>query len=240
MASTLTSMKMMRACPAKAGLDHSAVLLLHLLSLSSTESSAREISSMRNTPPSFMASTRGPSCHWNSLPSSPADCTDKNDYTFSCTVLEGNQHGGAASRYLMCVPDGSEASQEVGRLHVQVAVDREEPVTGQRGKQLADCRLSTAAAKTGGSRRSVSVISPSWRSNPSRARVSGLTRCLRPAAPTRRIEAPVPPAPPAASWPESTPRGGTPPGRRRCCQSGDLASRRKELKIITVRRRLLF
>lgn len=140
----------MRSCRAKAGLDHSAVLLLHLLSLSSTESSAREISSMRNTPPSFMASTRGPSCHWNSLPSSPADCTDKNDYTFSCTVLEGNQHGGAASRYLMCVSDGSEASQEVGRLHVQVAVDREEPVTGQRGKQLADCRLSTAAREEAG------------------------------------------------------------------------------------------
>lgn len=139
--------------------------------------------------------------------------------------MEGNQHGGAASRYLMCVSDGSEASQEVGCLHVQVAVDREEPVTCQRGKQLADCRLSTAAAETGGSRRSVSVISPSWRSNPSRARVSELTRCLRPAAPTRRIEAPVPPAPPAASWPESTPRGGTPPGHRRCCRSGDLASR---------------
>lgn len=36
---------------------------IYLLSLSSTESSAREISSMRNTPPSFMACTNGPSFH---------------------------------------------------------------------------------------------------------------------------------------------------------------------------------
>lgn len=52
----------------------------------------------------------------------------------------------------MRVPDWSEASQEVRRLHVQVTVDREEPVTGQSGKQLADGRLSTAAVETGGGR----------------------------------------------------------------------------------------
>lgn len=49
-------------------IKHRANLLcMYLLSLSRTESSASEISSKRKKPSSFMARTRGPSCHSKSL-----------------------------------------------------------------------------------------------------------------------------------------------------------------------------
>lgn len=51
--------------------------------------------------------------------------------------------------YLVCVSDGSQASQEVGRFHVQVAIDREELLSGQSCKQLTDGGLPTTDGTTG-------------------------------------------------------------------------------------------
>lgn len=52
-------------------------ILTHLLSLSNTESSASEISSIKNTPSCFIASTRGPSRHSNKRPSSASAWGEK-------------------------------------------------------------------------------------------------------------------------------------------------------------------
>lgn len=50
-------------------------------------------------------------------------------------------------QYLMS--DGSQASQEVRCLHVEVTVDREELLCRQSSKQLADSCLSTSGDATG-------------------------------------------------------------------------------------------